>query len=126
VSGVSGDFRAVEAAAHAGNGRARLAIAIYAERARAAVGSLATAMGGIDALVFTAGVGEHAAELRAEVCRGLEFLGLAIDLDRNAAAAPDADVSQAGASARILVVHTREDFVVAVETRRLAGWRPLP
>lgn len=121
VSGVSGDFRAVLAAARAGQERARLAIAIYADRARAAVGSLATAMGGIDALVFTAGIGEHAAELRAEVCRGLEFMGLAIDLDRNAAAAPDADVSLTGSPARILVVHTREDLVVARETRRVIG-----
>jgi acetate kinase len=121
VSGVSGDFRAVEAAARAGHERAGLALTIYAERARAAVGSLATAMGGIDALVFTAGVGEHAAGLRADVCRGLEFLGLRIGLDQNAAAAPDAEVSLTDSPGRVLVLHTREDLVVARETCRLVN-----
>jgi acetate kinase len=119
VSGVSGDFREVEAAARAGHERARLAIAIDAARVRAAVGSLATAMGGIDALVFTAGIGEHAPSLRADVCRGLEFLGLRIDPDRNAAAAPDCDVARDDAPVRILVIHTREDWMIARSAARM-------
>ncbi|MGE5178720.1 MAG: acetate/propionate family kinase [Bacteroidota bacterium] len=120
VSEVSGDFRAVESAARKGHEQAKLALSIYAARARAAVGSLAAAMGGLDALVFTAGVGEHAASLRADVCRGLEFLGVFIDLDRNAAATPDADVSLSG-PARVLVIQTREDLVLARAVRRVAG-----
>jgi acetate kinase len=117
VSGVSGDFRAVSTAADQGHEQARLALAIYAARIRGAVGSLAAAMGGLDALVFTAGVGEHAAPLRAEVCRGLEFLGALIDLDRNASASPDADVSLERSPVRILVIRTREDLVVARAAR---------
>lgn len=121
VSEVSGDYRAVEAAALAGHEQARLALAIDADRARSAVGALATAMGGIDALVFTAGIGEHAASLRADVCRGLEFMGLAIDLDRNTSAGPDADISLEGSPARILVLHTREDLMLARATRTVAS-----
>ncbi|HEU4764030.1 MAG TPA: acetate/propionate family kinase [Candidatus Eisenbacteria bacterium] len=121
VSGVSGDFRAVAAAADEGHERARLALAIYADRARAVVGSLATAMEGIDALVFTAGVGEHAVSMRADICRGLEFLGLAIDLDRNASAVPDADVSLAGAPGHVLVIQAREDVMIARAARAAIG-----
>lgn len=121
VSGVSGDFRAVTAAADEGHEQAKLALAIYAARARSAVGSLAAAMGGLDALVFTAGVGEHAAALRAEVCRGLEFLGALIDLDRNASASPDTDVSLKRSAVRILVIRTREDLMVARAARAALG-----
>ncbi|HTL99585.1 MAG TPA: acetate kinase, partial [Candidatus Omnitrophota bacterium] len=121
VSGISGDFRAVAAAAHGGHERARLALAIYADRARAVVGSLATAMGGIDALVFTAGVGEHAASMRADIGRGLEFLGLEMDQDRNAAAVPDAEVSLAGSPGRVLVIQAREDVMIARAARTAIG-----
>ena len=113
VSGISGDFRDVEAAARSGYERARLALAIYANRARTAVGSLATAIGGVDALVFTAGVGEHAATLRADVCRGLEFLGVRLAAERNEGCAPDSDISIQDSVARTLVIRTREDLVLA-------------
>src|SRR4029077_16718159 len=76
VSGISGDMRQVLAAARAGHEPARLAMAIYTHRVRQAIGALAVTMGGIDALVFTAGVGEHAAEVRASIGAGLECLGL--------------------------------------------------
>lgn len=120
VSGISGDFREVELGARSGNRRAQLALAIYADRARGSVGSLAVVMGGVDALVFTAGVGENAAALRADVCAGLECLGLSIDTGRNATSVADADVATAGSPGRILVVRTREALMVARETRRLA------
>jgi acetate kinase len=116
VSGVASDFRAVEAAAAGGDPRARLALEIYADRVRGAIGALAVALGGVDALVFTAGVGENAAGLRAEICAGLACLGLAIDPARNAAARPDADVAAAG---HILVVHAEEERMIARETARL-------
>lgn len=113
VSGISGDFREVEAAARSGYQRARLALAIYANRAREAVGSLATAMRGLDALVFTAGVGEHAASLRSDVCGRLEFLGVRIDRERNVTCGPDEDLSAPDSAARVLVIRTREDKMVA-------------
>jgi acetate kinase len=121
VSGVSPDFREVEAAAAAGHARARIALEIYADRVRQAVGAFAVTLGGLDALVFTAGVGEHAASLRASACGGLDVLGLVLDADKNARAVPDADVAAAGSAARILVLHTREELMIARETRRLHG-----
>ncbi|HET9253439.1 MAG TPA: acetate/propionate family kinase [Candidatus Eisenbacteria bacterium] len=121
VSGVSGDFREVSAAAAGGNERARLAIEIYSDRARSAVGSLAVRMGGVDALVFTAGVGENARDLRALVCTGLQFMGLNIDPGRNRHESPDADIATSESPARILILRTREDLMLARETRRVLG-----
>lgn len=124
VSGVSSDFRSVQEAAENGNDRARLALAIYAGSVRAAIGALAVALGGVDALIFTAGVGENAASLREEVCRGLGCLGLRLDPDRNRSRHPDADLSAPGTSGRILILHTREDLHIARETLRILGERP--
>ncbi len=120
VSGVSSDFRTVQDAATRGHVRAQLALAIYADSVRAAIGSLAVALGGVDALVFTAGVGEHAAGLREEVCRGLGCLGLRLDPVRNAASPPDADVAERGSPGRILVLRTREELHIAREALRFA------
>jgi acetate kinase len=113
VSGVSADYRQVEEAAQAGDIRARLALEIYAERVKSTVGSLAAILGGIDALVFTAGIGENAAALRAWVCQGLEFMGLALDTTANQDCQPDADIATADSAARILVIRTREDLLIA-------------
>jgi acetate kinase len=121
VSGVSSDFRSVEAAAQQGNDRARLALEIYAARVRSAIGALAASLGGIDVLVFTAGVGEHSATLRAAVCEGLQFLGVHLDPHGNAEARPDVDVATIAATVRILVLRTREELMIARETRRVAG-----
>jgi acetate kinase len=112
VSGVSADMRDVLAAAKTGNGQARLALGIYTHRIRQVIGAFAATMGGVDALVFTAGVGEHAADVRASVCAGLEFLGLQIDAAANAGCRPDADIAAAGARGRILVIGTREDVTM--------------
>jgi len=115
VSGVSSDYRQVEAAAREGNDRARLALEIYAVRVREAVGSLAVTLGGIDALVFTAGVGEHSAALRAAACDGIECLGLRLDPRKNLACEPDADISTDDTAGHILVIHTREELMIARE-----------
>jgi acetate kinase len=120
VSGLSADFRQVNSAADAGNERARLAITIYADRVRSAIGSLAVTLGGVDAVVFTAGVGENAASLRAQACRGLECLGIHLDPERNQTCQPDADIARRDGSVRVLIVHTRESLVIARETWRLA------
>jgi acetate kinase len=121
VSGVSSDFREVRKAAREGNERARLALEIFADAVRAAVGALAAAAGGIDALVFTAGIGENAVELREEVCRGLGFLGLRFDAERNRSLRPDAVVSPEGPGGRVLVLRAREELQIARETLRVAG-----
>lgn len=128
VSGVSSDYRQVEAAAHKGNERARLALDIYARRVRSAIGALAVTMGGLDAVVFTAGVGENSARLRETVCAGLTCVGLHLNLKRNGECRPDADVAASTSPARILVVHTREELRIADEVRRLLAqdFGPVP
>jgi acetate kinase len=119
VSGVSGDMRQVQEAAGHGNPRARLALDIYAHRLRQEIGALTATLGGLDALVFTAGVGEHSAEVRATACRGLECLGLELDPAANAACRPDIDVAAPASRARILVIATREDLTIVRETVRV-------
>jgi len=120
LSGVSSDFRQVEAAAAAGHRRAKLALEVYGYRVRAMVGALAVTIGGLDGLVFTGGIGENSAWLRADVCRGLECLGVHLDGRLNAEAVPDCDVAASDSPARVLVIHTREDLLIAREARRLA------
>jgi acetate kinase len=119
ISGVSSDFRAVEAAAKEGNERSRLALDLYADRVRSIVGAFTATLGGIDALVFTAGVGENSASLRAAVCQGTECLGLGLDSARNDACQPDADIAADESAGRILVLRTREEQRIAEETRKL-------
>ncbi len=115
VSQVSADMREVLAAAHAGNEQARLALGIYTHRVRKAIGAFTAVMGGIDALVFTAGVGENAAEIRASICAGLECLGLELDAQANAERRPDADIAAPGSRGRVLVIATQEDVTMLHE-----------
>jgi acetate kinase len=119
VSGVSADMRLVLASARAGDARAQLAFDVYSHRVRQAIGALAVTMGGLDALVFTAGVGENSAELRAATCRGLECLGLELDPVANVGCRPDADVARPGSRARVLVIATREDLTMLGEVLRV-------
>jgi acetate kinase len=119
VSGVSSDMRQVLAAARAGDDRARLALDIYAHRVRQTVGAMAATLGGIDALVFTAGIGENAGEVRQRICAGLEAIGLEIDPEANARRRPDADVATAGSRGRILLIATREDLMIVRDTVRV-------
>jgi acetate kinase len=123
VSEISGDMRQVLAAAKAGKDRARLALGVYTHRVRQAIGALAVTMGGFDALVFTAGVGEHAAEVRETICAGLECLGLDIDPQANAVCRPDADIASRSSRNRILVIATREDVTMLREVIQVLGLR---
>jgi acetate kinase len=119
LSGVSGDLSEVVAACEDGNRAAELAVEVYLHRLVASIAAMAAAMGGLDVLVFTAGVGENAAWLRSDVGRRLTFLGVGIDEAANAAATPDADISEPGALVHTLVVAAREDLQVARETREV-------
>lgn len=119
VSGVSGDMRQVQEAARRGDSRAALALDIYIHRLRKMIGAMAMTMGGVDALVFTAGVGEHAAAIREAACRGLECLELHLDAGANAGCRPDADVAATHSPGRILVIATREDLTIVRETVRV-------
>jgi acetate kinase len=116
------DMREVLAAAGRGEERAELALAVYTHRLRAGIAAMAAALGGLDALVFTGGIGENAAPVRERAAAGLGFLGVAVDPARNAAAVPDAEVTAPGAAVRTLVLAAREDLEIAAQTRRtLAG-----
>ena len=121
LSGVSGDMRQVLEAARQGHAGARLALDVYAHRLRQTIGAFAATLGGLDALVFTAGVGEHSPDVRAAACRGLEFLGVELDATANASCRPDADIAAAAARVRVLVIATREDLTVVRETVRVLG-----
>ncbi|WP_203656068.1 acetate/propionate family kinase [Actinocatenispora rupis] len=101
----------------AGDRAARRTLDVYQHRLRAGIGAMTAALGGLDALVFTGGIGEHAPEVRAGAVAGLAFLGLAVDPDRNAAPVPDADVTADPAPVRTLVVEAREDLEIAAQVR---------
>jgi len=103
---------------------ARLAVEVYVHHLRAGIAAMAAALGGVDALVFTGGVGEHAPAVRARTAGGLGFLGVAIDPDANARATSDADIGTPCATVRTLVVTAREDLEVARQVRALLGTHP--
>lgn len=119
VSGVASDVRQLESAAQAGHARASLALEMFADRVRSSIGALAVTLGSVDALVFTAGVGENSSGVRAAICEGLECLGLRLDHDRNSSVRPDADIASQDSVSRILVIESREDLMVARETSRI-------
>ena len=118
VSGFSSDMREVLAATHERED-ARLAIDVYVHRLRQTIGAMAATLGGVDALVFTAGVGENAPEVRRRACERLGFLGIELDGRANLECKPDADIATRGSPARVLVIATREDLTIVRETRRL-------
>jgi acetate kinase len=126
LSGIpSGDMRAVLRAADAGEQRARLALDVYLHRLRREIAAMATAMNGLDALVFTGGVGENSPPVRAAAAAGLEFLGVSLDPSQDGVTS-DADVSGSGA-VRVLVVTAREDVEIARQARAalaapMGGW----
>lgn len=121
ISGVSSDFRDIEAAAAEGNKRAQLALDKFAYTVKKYIGSYAAAMGGLDALVFTAGLGENSAPERIHICRGLEFLGIDIDENRNNTRGKEAEISKDGSKVKIFVIPTNEELMIARDTKELAG-----
>jgi acetate kinase len=120
ISGLSSDMRDILVGIQQGHQRAKLAFDIYVHRLRAAIGAMAAVLGGIDALVFTAGVGENSPEVRAAACSGLEFLGLRLDSKTNARPSLDQDISTTDSSVRVLVIRAEEDWAIAKECWKLA------
>lgn len=119
--GGTADMRELIATADAGAVAAVLAREVYLHRLRAGIAAMAAAMGGLDALVFTGGVGEHAPGIRARAVGGLGFLGLALDQGRNEDGAEDREIGLAGAAAASLVVASREELEIARQVRELLG-----
>jgi acetate kinase len=120
ISGISSDLRQIlSELPH--NPDARLAVDLYVYRLVQTIGAMVATLGGIDALVFTAGVGEGSPEIRRRVCEKLNYLGLELDPAANEICKPDADIARPASTARILVIATREDLTILRETRRLVG-----
>jgi acetate kinase len=117
ISGVSNDMAEIIAAAEAGNARGELALGVFVEAVRDCLGAYVVALGGLDVLAFTGGIGERSAEVRRRVCQGLEFLGICLDATRNDAGGNEVTVSTDGSAVAILTLQTNEELIVARQTR---------
>ena len=118
ISGVSSDFRDLDKAAAEGNSRARLALDMFMYQTKAYIASYAAALGGVDAIVFTAGVGENSPEVREGVVKGMEFMGIKMDTEKNKVRGT-VDVSAADSKTKILVIPTNEELMIAKDTAEL-------
>ena len=121
LSGVSSDFRDLEEASAKGNERAQLAIDVFAYTVRKYIGSYVAAMGGVDAIVFTAGLGENSSHMRDYICNGLEYLGTRIDHTRNNVRGQEQEISVEGSKVKIFVVPTNEELMIARDTKTICA-----
>ncbi|GAB6152324.1 acetate kinase [Desulfosporosinus burensis] len=119
VSGISSDFRDIEVAAEQGHARARLALDIFEHDVRQYIGAYAAVLGGVDAIIFTAGVGENAASMREAICKNLDYLGVSLDREKNKVRSEEVDVSKPHAKCRVLVIPTNEELMIALDTNEL-------
>lgn len=119
VSGVSNDMRLIIKAIAEGNPRAKLALNLYIHRLRQLIGSMIASLGGLDALVFTAGVGENSPEVRAGACEAFAYMGLKLDLEKNQTSLRDQIISTPDSAIPVLIVHTQEDWAIARECWRI-------
>jgi acetate kinase len=121
ISGISGDMRQIVASMKNGHPRATLAFEIFVHRLQAGIGAMVAVLGGIDALVFTAGIGENSPEVRAAACANFEFLGLKLNSAKNEQSSADQDISIPDSAVRVLIVCAQEDWAIARECWRLAS-----
>ncbi len=121
ISGVSSDFRDLEQAATEGNKRAQMAINVFAYRVKSYIGSYSAVMNGVDAIVFTAGLGENSVSMREKICEGLDYLGVEIDREANNVRGREKIISKAGSKTQVLVVPTNEELMIAKETVDIIG-----
>jgi acetate kinase len=120
ISGLSTDLRQILAAMEQGHQRAQLAFDMFIHRLRTHLGAMVASLGGVDALVFTAGIGENSAAVRSATCQNFEFLGLALNPAKNNSQPIDQDIATSSSKVRVLVIHTQEDWAIAQECHRLA------
>ena len=121
ISGVSNDFRVIEEAASKGHKRAQLALNMFHHKVRRVIGSFAAVMGGVDAIVFTAGIGENGIGNRDEICNGLEYLGTRLDTERNNCRGVEREISVEGSKVKIFVIPTNEEIMIARDTQRITA-----
>nr|CAA95986.1 acetate kinase [Thermoanaerobacterium thermosaccharolyticum DSM 571] len=120
ISGISSDFRDLEDAAFKnGDKRAQLALNVFAYRVKKTIGSYAAAMGGVDVIVFTAGIGENGPEIREFILDGLEFLGFKLDKEKNKVRGEEAIISTADSKVNVMVVPTNEEYMIAKDTEKI-------
>ena len=116
ISGISSDMRDVEEAMNKGDKRAKIAWDVFAHRVKHYIGAYMAEIGGADAIVFTAGVGENSATMRADICAGLENLGIKIDAEKNKVRGEERDLSAAGSTVKVLLIPTNEELMIAKDT----------
>ena len=120
ISGVSSDMRDIEKEKDAGNERAAAAIEVFAHAVKRFIGTYTAVMGGVDAIVFTAGIGENAIEVRRMVCSDLDYLGTCLDEERNRVRGVEQEISREGTKVKLFVIPTNEELMIARETREIA------
>jgi acetate kinase len=123
ISGVSGDMRKIVAAMKDGHARAKLAFEIFVHRLQAGIGAMIAVLGGVDALVFTAGMGENSPEVRAAACANFGFLGLKLELAKNSQSTLDREISSSDSAVRVFIVRAQEDWAIARDCWRLMSAR---
>src|SRR5579864_1683837 len=123
ISGVSSDMRQIVTAMKKGHGRAKLAFQIFVHRLVSCIGAMIAVLDGIDALVFTAGIGENSPEVRAAACANFGYLGLRLDLQKNRRPAADHEISTRNSAVRVLIVRAQEDWAIARDCWKLASHR---
>lgn len=121
ISGVSNDFRVIEESAEEGNKRAQLALDMFHYKVRSTIGAYAAVMGGVDVIVFTAGIGENGIGNRDAICNGLEYLGTRLDRERNNVRGKETEISVEGSKVKIFVVPTNEEIMIARDTKRITA-----
>lgn len=120
LSGISGDMRQIQQAITERNSRAQLAFDVYIHRLRSCIGSMLASLGGIDAIIFTGGVGENSAQVRFAALEAFKFLGVKINPNQNDCSPADTDIAADDSAVRVVVVHTQEDWAIATECWQLA------
>jgi acetate kinase len=119
LTGVSSDMREIEKAAAEGNERAKLALDMYSYRVKKYIGSYAAAMGGIDILVFTGGIGENDHDVRERSTSGLEYMGLEVNLEKNRGFRSEGEISTEMSRVKVMVIPTNEELMIALDTETI-------
>ena len=121
LSGLSSDFRDVEDAYIEGNEKARLALDVFCYRVKKYIGAYAAAMNGLDAVIFTAGVGENSEVVRELICKDMDWIGIELDSEKNQTRGKEKEISKDGSKVKVLLIPTNEELMIARDTRLLAG-----
>jgi acetate kinase len=121
LSGVSNDLRDVLEAAASGNEKAKIALDVYYNKVKGYIGNYIAKLNGCDCLVFTAGVGENAIDIRENICKDLDFLGIKMDVEKNKVRGKEVDVSAPDSKIKIFIIPTNEELVIARDTVRLSA-----